>query len=54
VTVRQPRRPNGAESKNLNIRVPADVLEDAKKRAAANEETLSSVVVRFLREYGKG
>lgn len=53
VTERQPRRPNGAESKNLNVRVPVEVLEAAKARAAENGETLSSAVVKFLRRYGK-
>lgn len=51
---RQQRRPNGAESRNLNIRVPADVLEAAKAAAAEHEETLSAAVVRFLREYAEG
>ncbi|NUO57251.1 MAG: hypothetical protein HOV78_11335 [Hamadaea sp.] len=48
---RQSRRPNGAESRNLNVRVPPDVLEAAKAAAAEREETLSAAVVRFLREY---
>ena len=48
---RQARRPNGAESKNLNVRVPPDVLDAAKAMAAEREETLSAAVVRFLREY---
>ena len=48
---RQPRRPNGVESKNLNVRVPPDVLESAKAKAAEREETLSAAVVQFLRDY---
>lgn len=48
---RQARRPNGSESRNLNCRVPADVLEAAHAAAARREETLSAAVVRFLREY---
>lgn len=51
---RQPRRPNGAESENLNIRVPADIKQAAKDRAAREGETLSAVVVKFLRRYGNG
>lgn len=50
---RQPRRPNGATSANLNIRVPVEVLEAAKAKAVENGETLSAAVVAFLRRYGK-
>lgn len=50
---RQTRRPNGAESKALNVRVPADVLEAAKARAAEREETLSAAIVAFLRRYSR-
>lgn len=50
---RQPRRPNGVESKNLNVRVPPDVLTAAHAAAARREETLSAAVVRFLREYSE-
>lgn len=48
---RQQRRPNGAASRNLNVRVPADVLDAAKAAAAEREETLSAAVVAFLRKY---
>lgn len=48
---RQQRRPNGAVSRNLNIRVPSEVLDAAKAKAAEHEETLSAAVVAFLREY---
>jgi len=48
---RQPRRPNGAESVNLNIRIDPELREAAKAKAAEREETLSAAVVRFLREY---
>lgn len=51
---RQQRRPNGAESRNLNVRVPTDVLDAAKTKAAEREETLSAAVVRMLREYAAG
>lgn len=53
---RQQRRPNGAKSKNLNIRVPVepvDILARAHERAASEGVTLSAVVVGFLREYGE-
>lgn len=48
---RQQRRPNGAESSNLNVRVPTDVLTAAKAKAAENGETLSAAVVQMLRAY---
>jgi predicted HicB family RNase H-like nuclease len=55
VITRQQRRPNGAASQNLNIRVPHEVLDAARAKAAERQETLSSAVVAFLREYaGQG
>ncbi len=48
---RQPRRPNGAESRNLNIRVPVDVLDAAKTASRERGETLSAAVVDLLRGY---
>lgn len=50
---RQPRRPNGAEYSRFEFRVPADVLAEAKARAAEREETLASAIVAFLKRYAK-
>ena len=50
---RQQRRPNGAESQMLSIRVPADVKAAAQRKAAEREETLSAAVVAFLRRYAR-
>lgn len=50
---RQPRRPNGSPSRMMSIRVPTNVHEAASKEAFHNGETLSAVVVRMLREYGR-
>ncbi len=37
---------------SLTVRVPADVLRRAKRRAAKRDETISQVVRRLLRAYG--
>lgn len=50
---RQERRPNGAESKLLTVRVPSELLDAAKERAAEKDETLSAAVVAFLRRYSR-
>ena len=43
--------PPGTTSRN--VRVPDDIWQDAKKRAAENGETVSDVVRRALAEYTK-
>lgn len=48
---RQVRRPNGAPSSNLNIRVPTELLEQARATAARRGETLSRAVVERLEAY---
>lgn len=50
---RQERRPNGAEFKLLTVKVPPELHEAAKAKAAERGETLSKAVVDFLRRYSK-
>jgi predicted HicB family RNase H-like nuclease len=47
---RQPRRPNGADSKSLRLHVPADLHGQMKERAADEGQTLSAWVVALVRE----
>lgn len=51
---RQPRRPNGAaRARQLQVKVPPDLHDAAKAKAAERGETLSAAVVEFLRTYAE-
>lgn len=50
---RRSRNPNGTPHSRFELRIPDDVLADAKVRAEREGVTLSSVIVEWLREYGQ-
>jgi len=48
---RQPRRPDGAESVLVNIRVDPALRDAVKAKAAERGETVSAAMVRLMRRY---
>ena len=49
---RRPRRPNGAPGAvSISVKVPPEILEPAKAKAALEGVALSKVIVDHLAEY---